>query len=160
MREPTYGQPVYDLDMFDRVLARCIEGAGGCWVWRGGTAGNGHYGRIQRGPVRYRTHRVTYEYLIGPVPDGLELDHLCKVRLCCNPYHLDVVTHRENILRSDSPAGVHAAQTHCVKGHEFTPENTYRPPSWPEHWRVCRQCKKDSRVQERERKKDRLAEVA
>lgn len=70
------------------------------------------------------SHRFAYELLVGPVPEGMQLDHLCRNRWCCNPEHLELVTPRENTLRGVGPSAVNAVKTHCKNGHEFTPENT------------------------------------
>jgi hypothetical protein len=81
----------------------------------------------------------------GSLPsDGLVLDHLCRVRACVNPMHMEPVTARENTLRGESFSAIHAAKTHCVNGHPFTAENTYVPKDRP--WqRCCRQCPRESR---------------
>jgi hypothetical protein len=101
---------------------------GPCWLWLGPPNSDG-YGHIGEGPHKGRllkVHRVTYELLVGPIPEGLELDHLCRVRLCVNPVHLEAVTNRENMLRGVGVCALNARKTHCKHGHEFTPENTYR----------------------------------
>jgi hypothetical protein len=110
-----------------------------CWEWTGYTDSNG-YGRLKLGgriSVSRATHRIAYELLVGPIAEGLELDHLCRNRRCCNPLHLEPVTHRENMRRSDGIVGRKARQTHCKRGHEFTDQNTYRRP---DGCRVCRTC--------------------
>jgi hypothetical protein len=85
-------------------------------------------------------HRVTYRAFMGPIPDGMEIDHLCRNPPCCNPDHLEAVTHRENILRSTSPLAAHARKTHCIRGHEFTPENTVTRTRPGGTGRDCRAC--------------------
>jgi hypothetical protein len=75
------------------------------------------------GKPRYG-HRVAYEALVGPIPQGLCIDHLCRNRACVNPDHLEPVTNRVNILRGETIMAANAAKTHCVRGHEYTPENT------------------------------------
>jgi hypothetical protein len=106
----------------------------GCWLWTGQIGNNG-YARF-----RYKGgqlgHRYAYEAAVGPVPEGLELDHLCRVRSCVNPEHLEAVTHRENCIR-----GLRGSlTTHCPHGHEYTPENTTHNSKGG---RVCRACKKE-----------------
>lgn len=90
-----------------------VEKTAGCWLWRGYTWKG--YGRSNG----VGAHRVAYEELVGPIPSGLELDHLCREPLCVRPDHLEPVTRAENMRRRS------AAMTHCANGHEFTPENTY-----------------------------------
>lgn len=107
-----------------------------CWEW---VAGKDHgYGIIQAGGRARKAHRLAYEMLVGPIPAGLILDHLCRNRSCVNPAHLEVVTNRENVLRGVGPTAANAAKTHCVRGHAFTPENTIRRRGTQ---RDCRACK-------------------
>lgn len=122
-----------------------VDRTPGCWLWTS-TLDNG-YGSINLkidGRQRNRmAHRLAYEEIIGPIPEGLELDHLCRVPRCVNPAHLEPVTHVENTMRGFSPLAVKARQTHCHRGHEFTAANTYRAGSS----RKCRECK---RIRERD----------
>ena len=117
------------------------DGPNGCWSWLGARDQKG-YGQIQRGGRgggRVRAHQVAYELVVGPVPDGLQLDHLCRNPNCVNPAHLEPVTGRENVLRGRTIVAAKAAQTHCHRGHELTEANIYRPPKRPNS-RHCRQC--------------------
>ena len=112
------------------------EGHDGCWIWTGATTRGKRYGVIGK-PGGNRagnilTHIAAYQEFVGPVPDGYQVDHLCRVTLCCNPDHLEAVSQAENLRRQQ------AAITHCVRGHEFTPENTYQPPGTNK--RQCREC--------------------
>ncbi len=96
--------------------------ASGCWGWKGGlTLGYGSF--FVRGGTR-RAHRVSYELFKGPIPDGLTLDHLCRVRNCVNPAYLEPVTQHKNVLRGGGLAAINARKTHCPRGHPYSPENT------------------------------------
>jgi len=134
----------------DEVLRRFDRTQAGCWHWTGGSRRDG-YGTAQ-GVV---AHRVVYELLVGPIPDGMTLDHechnrdatcpggfTCRHRACVRPDHLVPRSRRDNTLASAlTLASIRAAATHCVHGHEFTEENTYREPKRP-HIRTCRECKR------------------
>lgn len=113
----------------------------GCWLWTAAVAGSG-YGHIGNRPGGNKSaHRAMYELLVGPIPDGLELDHLCRVRICVNPAHLEPVTRYTNMLRGNTFTRRNAAVTHCPYGHPYDDVNTYRLPAHPNQ-RVCRQCKR------------------
>ena len=126
------------LSVLDRFVI--VDDRSGCWVFTGGKNHHG-YGLLgyQRDgkPTSMMLHRATYLEFVGPIPDGLVLDHLCRIRACCNPGHLEPVTHRENLHRSPLTASFQQSQmTHCRRGHEFTAENTYRYGSH----RRCKTC--------------------
>lgn len=117
-----------------------IEGDCRLWLCRCDKDG---YGQIKFKRHTKRAMRVAYEVFVGPIPEDLILDHLCRRRACVNPAHLEPVTNRTNLLRGDTSSARKAAQTHCVNGHPFTPENTYVYPSWRTNGgvrRTCRQC--------------------
>ena len=82
-------------------------------------------------------HRIVYEALVGPIPEGMVLDHLCRNRPCASPAHLEPVDSRTNTLRGEGPTAKHAIKTHCPRGREHTPENTY---SYKRGGRQCRTC--------------------
>ncbi len=113
----------------------------GCWLWFGSTGHNG-YGRLwENTENRLRAaHRISYEFFIGPVPDGLVLDHLCRVRCCVNPAHLEPVTNEENIRRGQAGSNM-SGKTHCRQGHPYDHLNTRfkRRPNG-DRFRVCRIC--------------------
>lgn len=104
---------------------------GRCWWWTACINPDTGYGTFWDGKV-LSAHRWAYEHFVGPIPEGLHLDHLCRVRRCVNPAHLEPVTLAENVRR-----GERATKTHCKNGHEFTPENTIRRNK---PGRECRTC--------------------
>lgn len=109
----------------------------GCWEWTGAMHHNG-YGACAKAFGTNRAHRVSYQLLIGPIPEGLVIDHLCRVRNCVNPQHMEPVTDRENRKRGND------AITHCPQGHEYTPDNTYIKPATGT--RSCRRCNAAGRL--------------
>ncbi len=118
-----------------------------CWEWD--TARPDGYGGLRVDGSAVLVHRFAYELLVAPIPEGFEIDHLCRNRLCANPAHLQAVDHRTNVLRGIAVTAANALKTVCIRGHEFTPENTYEQPSRP-GTRRCKRCERDRRV-ERER---------
>jgi hypothetical protein len=122
----------------------------GCWLWTGHQGWDG-YGHIYVDGRKQYTHRVAYQWLVGPVPDGLVLDHLCRVRNCVNPDHLEPVTGRENTLRGFGVGAIAKRRTACAKGHEYTPENTRQDPRTGR--RVCLTCQRASSRARSRRKK-------
>jgi len=120
----------------------------GCWEWI--KSRRSGYGQVKfDGKCRF-VHRVAYALLVGEIPSTVHLDHLCRVRACANPAHLEPVTHRENMRRGDGVSGRNAKKTHCPKGHPYLEGNTYVSP------RGNRQCKECRREHQRKREvKDR-----
>ncbi len=112
------------------------DGIEQCWLWTGTKSHDG-YGAfaLDANHRGYRAHRYAYEQMVAPIPAGLQLDHLCRVRACVNPWHLEPVTQLVNVRRGARPA-----QTHCVHGHEFTPANTYEYRRGVRVTRICREC--------------------
>lgn len=92
----------------------------GCWEWTGRTRDG--YGRITINRKYATVHKLVYGFFIGPVSEGKVLDHLCRNTVCCNPSHLEEVTHKVNALRGIGPTAINAAKTHCIRGHEYTDE--------------------------------------
>ena len=115
----------------------------GCWLWMGScTKGPyGDYGYFSYQGKRKAAHRASHEIFKGPIPEGLHIDHLCRVHCCVNPYHLEAVTSRENTLRGTAPSAMHARQTHCIHGHPLAADNMA-------YWEVgtrkrhCKECNK------------------
>lgn len=111
-----------------------------CWWWTGEQNGKG-YGLIRVGRRKLMAHRVVYELREGAIPEGFQLDHLCRNRACVFPGHLEPVIARTNVLRGTGHSAVNARKTHCIHGHEFTDENTYIDPRG---WRACRACGREA----------------
>lgn len=109
-----------------------------CWLWTGALDQDG-YGFLNISEKSVRAHRWSYELNVGPIPDGLVIDHLCRVRHCVNPAHLEPVTNGENVMRGEGLAPTLARVTHCPQGHEYNEENTYVKPGGRNH-RACRVC--------------------
>jgi hypothetical protein len=117
---------------FDKIE---IDLATQCWLWAACDDQIG-YGLFSLGGKMLKAHRISYVLRNGEIPDGLELDHLCRVRHCVNPDHLEPVTHAENMRRGD--AGKHnLVKTHCPRGHPYSGENLYIRPNGDRNCRTC-----------------------
>lgn len=111
-----------------------------CWLWDGAPSRKG-YAQFRNAEGRQLpVHRYSYELCVGPVPAGMQLDHLCRVHHCVNPEHLEPVTPRENLMRGQTLAAANAAKTACKRGHPYTPENTYEH-SGRRHCRPCQRLR-------------------
>lgn len=127
-----------------------------CWVFTGYVRPQGYaiISGVQAGKRRnFYVHRLTWEQFRGPIPEGLTIDHLCRVRHCCNPEHLDVVTQQVNVLRGNSLSARRARQTHCRRGHPLVPGNLYHDPGH----RICRTCKLAQCEEYRRRRAENMA---
>lgn len=113
----------------------------GCWLWTAAKTSAG-YGETWNGSVIY-AHRAAYEHWVEEIGVGMTIDHLCRVRHCVNPSHLEAVSQRTNILRSSGSSALNAAKTHCPQGHPYDETNTYITPSTGS--RQCRSCWKTRR---------------
>jgi hypothetical protein len=110
----------------------------GCWLWTGGN--NGKYGVFFNGQRKVYAHRFAYEDPIGPIPQGLQLDHLCRTPLCVRPDHLEPVTARVNQRR-----GLKGTQTHCLRGHPFDEANTIIRSNGTRRCRACARLRDEAR---------------
>jgi hypothetical protein len=144
-----------------RVLPKCVREDRGhatpCLIFTGCKSSVG-YGVVYTGSRQHGVHRVTYEHFVGPITEGLQIDHLCRQRDCCEPTHLEPVTRRENLVRGDGFAGVNARKTHCANGHALSDENVWlRLRENGGRERHCRIC---NRERQRARKLRLRTEVA
>lgn len=110
----------------------------GCWHWTSTITTEG-YGQFWFNRRPRLAHRIAYEMMVGPIPEGLVIDHLCRVRHCVNPGHMEPVTQAENNARGLSLSAANARKTHCKHGHPFTLENTRFTPVGE---RVCLTCRR------------------
>lgn len=130
-----------------------VRGPDECWLWIAGKFSVGYGAFVLNGKTR-GAHCVAYELLVGPIPEGLQLDHLChnadsscpggkecQHRRCVNPAHLEAVPRRTNILRGSAPSAANGRKTHCVNGHALTPENVYMRKR-QSGGRSCKECLK------------------
>ncbi len=152
------GMPEYTIEKLptylrDRVV---IDPVTGCWVWARGRSSKG-YGYATVGGKSMAVHRLSWRTVVGPIPDGYWVDHICRNRPCCNPNHLRLVTPKQNALENNSGHGaVNAAKTHCVNGHEFTPENTIIKPRSTKKEnmrRCCYECQRIASMMNKRRKR-------
>ena len=127
----------------ERLANRIIEGTNGCWEWSGAHLASG-YGSLRWHGRSTVVHRVIFG-LANEIPEGFQLDHLCRNRGCCNPDHIEAVNQRTNLLRGVGFSAINAAKKSCPSGHAYTPENIYSRPSAP-GTRECRICRKANRA--------------
>lgn len=124
-------------DKDERRLWDRVDAGGDCWTWIGPRARSGHGRFYVHGGIQL-AHRVVWEFLVGPIPDGLHIDHLCVNPPCVNPDHLEPVTLVENVRRAKGPLMRKSEQSHCIRGHLFDEANTYIDRK--RGTRSCRQC--------------------
>lgn len=117
-----------------RFVSKFEVDENGCWVWTG--AATKGYGQFKFNKRQMSAHRVAYELVVGPIPEGLVIDHLCRQTLCVNPAHMEPVTNAENIRRGEVGAN-ERSKTHCPQGHPYDDENTTLHLG---KWRRCRAC--------------------
>lgn len=141
----------------ERFFAKIVaDPATGCWNWTGCTAGIG-YGSIRfRNREMVYTHRLMYAWVFGPLPKGRgkripTVDHKCNNTRCCNPFHLQVLSHRDNVLKSNSISAVYARRTHCNNGHLLDGRNA--------RCRYCKTCNRASAIASYSRRKRRPRQI-
>jgi hypothetical protein len=129
--------------LIDRLMER-VDAEGDCWVWTKRISPNGYglftagtQGRV--GQYAHMAHRQVWAELVGPIPEAMQLDHLCRNRACVNPDHMEPVTRAENMRRSAAVA-VKRQKTECAQGHQYTPENTFVDKNGYRGCRICRRA--------------------
>ena len=134
-------------------VPECLPELGSCWLWMAAQA-NG-YGTIRKSITRtmLQAHRVSYELVVGPIPDGYEIDHLCRNPLCVNPAHLDAVTPKVNTNRNMSPVSIAKRSGVCLKGHAMISGNVLVDRKTG--YRRCRICRNSSKRGQYHKEKDR-----
>lgn len=139
-----HGDPLAGIDRLpwpENLLSRLAVTPSGCVEFTGCRDREG-YGKLWHPDGHGLAHRAMYVLMVGPIPDGLTLDHLCRNPPCVNPGHLEPVTLAVNILRSEARGAFNSRKTHCVHGHEFTEENTLKRAKGS---RGCRTCANEAR---------------
>lgn len=137
-----HGQREVHASDMRRLLEKVAVDEDGCWRSTGSLTPKG-YARFKFDDRSGSGHRFAYLALVGPIPEGLELDHRCRVRHCVNPTHLEPVTHLENLnRRKPSEEWARSLPTHCVNGHEYTPDKTYTRPNGKRDCRICKNAEK------------------
>lgn len=128
------------MDALKRFMAKVRTDGNGCWIWTGNTTGKGGYSRFHYNGRMVVGHRWSYEHHVGPIPDGLVIDHLCRTRLCVNPHHLEPVTNHENaVVRGFGPTAINARKTVCKRGHELVDNGNGR-----RHCPICIRATKNA----------------
>ena len=136
MSKSTQSSVQTPLSVVDRRFWIRVEPLGACWIWTGAKVWG--YGVVGFNGKQWKAHRYAYTRVVGPIPEGMELDHLCKTKPCVRPSHLEAVTRAENNRRSNSPTARNARKTHCKWGHAFTPENIERDENGHRQCVTCR----------------------
>ena len=137
--------------VLNRFLSKVCFKENGCWQWMAGQSSHlggkpPHYGEFYYKGKR-GAHVISYELFVGPIPEGKELDHLCKNSLCVNPDHLEPVPHQINVQRGN--AGIllrirNASKTHCPQGHPYDLSNTYVDKNGKRGCRICRNARSNA----------------
>jgi hypothetical protein len=126
----------------EKLAFHSVLAPSGCWVWLGAIdtrSTAGPYGRVDVDGRSRAAHRVSYELHVGPIPEGHQIDHLCRYPRCINPRHLQAVTPQVNTLRGTSPSARAKRGDMCMRGHRYTAANTRDEGAR----RKCRKCEAD-----------------
>jgi hypothetical protein len=137
----------------EQFMNWCKKPKSVCWIWQGPLNADG-YGFYSYGGSNYNAHRAAYELWRGSIPDGLTIDHLCRVRSCVNPNHLECVTNEENVRRGKS----YKFRSHCIKGHVLSGENAIPVERGEKTTYRCRTCRCESQNRYRNNNRERMRE--
>lgn len=124
----------------ERFWRRVLILETGCWEWTGAKDKDGYGAFSVTHAARVRAHRWAYETYVEHMHPWLQSDHICKNKSCVNPLHIEPVTARENVLRSNGPAAINAKKTHCYKGHNLSGDNLILRDG---RGRQCRTCERE-----------------
>ena len=155
--KPTIKERLNDVKFANRFLSKFDipdDYVNDCWVWKLKPTSTTGYGRLDDTNASYSAHRISLEYYKGNLDSNLVIDHLCRNRICINPWHLEQVTNEENIKRGESSIAENKYKTHCPQNHEYTEENTYRDKKSK---RYCKKCSKERRSRNRLAKQNKAA---
>lgn len=135
---PTLGKYEFQSGLMDRILENSRPNDNGCWIWYGAKVPQG-YGVLNWRGDSYFAHRLSYELFVSDIPDGLQIDHLCREKACCNPDHLEVVTASENCKRIP-------LRDFCVRGHDLRLDGSFyhRKTKGGGKSRLCKLCKSEN----------------
>lgn len=152
-RTPLNIHRVVTPEMYKRRLFSRFTVGDGCWEWTAGVHHKEGYGQMQNYVTKKTglAHRIMYELFVGPIPAGLQIDHLCRNRRCVRPDHMEVVTNEVNSLRGAGVAALNARITHCHRGHPFSGDNLYLAKRGDRLKRVCRACQNERSRKKRSR---------
>lgn len=125
-------------EFVERFWSR-VEKTETCWLWKGPL--NNGYGAVRAFNQATNPHRAAWRLLVGPIPPTMQIDHLCRVRNCVNPAHMEIVTGKVNTLRGNSTSARNAVKTHCPQGHIYNRKNTFVCKGGMRHCRVCGRLK-------------------
>ena len=155
MTRPTTAERFFAKVDFSGPVPDYAPELGPCWLWTAATNSKG-YGWFRIDGKATRAHRYAYEVCIGPIPEDLQIDHLCRIHPCVNPAHLEAVTMQENQLRGYGASGKNARKTHCLRGHPLSGDNLYRSKEGVR--RQCKECVREHGRRYREKKRRVIAE--
>lgn len=142
------------MQLAERVRSKVEIDDDGHWIWQAAIGKQDGYGRVSVGKKVMLAHRVSYELFVAPIPAGYQVDHVCRVKACINPVHLEAVPPAINTQRAmPYRRNAQAKRTHCPSGHEYSEENTRLDPAGSRHCRTCDRLARDRRSEARRQRR-------